>query len=409
MTQDRPRALWSGRLLAFLGIVLVAVNLRTAVAALSPLVDQIDAEIGLDAVGLGLLGMLPPLCFALFGLLTPRIVRGRRLEPVLVVALVVLMSGHLVRSSAPSFAQLALGSALCFAGMGVGNVVLPPLVKKYFPDRIGAMTALYATVLSISTLVPPLIAVPVARASSWHLSLGIWSALAALAVLPWVLQLLRERRRLVEITPAVAAPQTLVRVTRSRIAWCLAVLFMSSSVSAYSMFAWLPTLLREVAGVDEAQAGALLSLYAAMGLPSAVVIPLIAARTRHLLAIIWLSVVCFVTGYGGLLLAPAAAPALWVALAGAGPLLFPLALVLINLRTASHAGAVALSGFVQSLGYAVAALGPLGLGLLHSLTGGWQTGLLVLVAVSLAAGLAGVVVARPGTIEEELAAPQPDS
>ena len=86
-------------------------------------------------------------------------------------------------------------------------------------------------------------------------------------------------------------------------------------------------------------------------------------------------------GIAGLLFAPQAAPWLWVVLLGLEPLLFPLTLVLLGLRTRTHEGSVALSGFVQSIGYAIVALFPVGIGLLHGATDSWTGPLLVLARV----------------------------
>lgn len=399
--------LWRGRTLALLGIVLVAANLRTAVTSLSPIFAEIDGDIGVGSVGLGLLGMLPPLCFALFGVFTPRLVRRLRLEPVLLIALAAIVLGHLVRSLAPNFAVLAIGSALCFAGIGIGNVVLPPLVKKYFPDRVGLVTSLYATVLSVSTFLPPLIAVPVADTAGWHVSLGLWSIIALLAVLPWLALLLRERReaRAVVDPEIEEAPRSdRVLVHRSPIAWAVAAVFATSSLNAYVMFAWLPTIVGDLAGVTPAQGGLLLSLYSAMGVPASLIVPMLVARLRNVAVLVYVASACFVLGYLGLLLAPTTLTWLWVLLAGLGPLLFPLALVLINLRTATHDGAVALSGFVQSVGYTLGALGPLVVSLLHAVTGSWTAPLILLLATGAACAIAGRITGRPTTLEADLAA-----
>jgi CP family cyanate transporter-like MFS transporter len=113
--------------------------------------------------------------------------------------------------------------------------------------------------------------------------------------------------------------------------------------------------------------------------------------------------VSFAAGYLGLLLAPATATWLWVALIGTGPLLFPLTLVLVNLRTRTHSGSVALSGFVQSVGYLIVAIGPLAVGLLHEAFGGWTGPLLFLLATIVPAAIAGVVAARPRYFEDERA------
>lgn len=408
MTPETP-SLWRGRALALVGIVLVAANLRTAVTSLSPIFAEIDGDIGVGSVGLGLLGMLPPLCFALFGVFTPRLVRRLHLEPVLLIALGSIVAGHLMRSLAPDFAVLAIGSALCFAGIGIGNVVLPPLVKKYFPDRVGLVTSLYATVLSVSTFIPPLIAVPVADAAGWQVSLGVWSIVAMLAVLPWIALIVRERRdaRAAAATdPEIEeVPRTgRVLVHRSPIAWAIAAVFATSSLNAYAMFTWLPTIVGDVAGVTPAQGGLLLSLFSAMGVPASLIVPMLVARLRNVAALVYVASACFVLGYLGLLLWPATLTWLWVLLAGLGPLLFPLALVLINLRTATHEGAVALSGFVQSVGYTLGALGPLVVSLLHAVTGSWTVPLLLLLATGALCAIAGRITGRPTTIEADLAA-----
>lgn len=403
-----PRPLWRGRVLALVGIVLVAANLRTAVTSLSPIFAEIDGDIGVGSVGLGLLGMLPPLCFALFGVFTPRLVRRLHLEPVLLIALASIVAGHLVRSLAPNFAVLAIGSALCFAGIGIGNVVLPPLVKKYFPDRVGLVTSLYATVLSVSTFLPPLIAVPVADAAGWHVSLGVWSMVAVLAVLPWIALIARERRdaRAAVGDPEIEEPLRAARVLvhRSPIAWAVAAVFATSSLNAYALFTWLPTIVVDVAGVTPAQGGLLLSLFSAMGVPASLIVPMLVARLRNVAVLVYVASACFVLGYLGLLLWPATLTWLWVLLAGLGPLLFPLALVLINLRTATHEGAVALSGFVQSVGYTLGALGPLVVSLLHAVTGSWTAPLVLLLATGALCAVAGRITGRPTTVEADLAA-----
>ncbi|TFD89386.1 MFS transporter [Cryobacterium lactosi] len=403
MSATSPRSLWAGRTLALLGIVLVAANLRTAVAALSPIVSQISTDVPLSATAIGILGMLPPVCFAVFGIFTPVYTRRLGLENVLVLALTAMMIGHLTRGLAGSLPVLVIGSVVTFAGLGVGNVLLPPLVKKYFPDRIGLVTSLYVTMLSLSTLFPPLIAVPVADAAGWRVSLGLWLLPVLVALVPWVTMFVRHR---VQVAPGTvveeAEPALVGRIWHSSIAWALAVVFAASSLNAYAMFAWLPQLLIDTAGVTPAQAGTLLSVYAAMGIPCALLIPWLTARMKNVAGLVYLGAAVFLIGDLGLLLAPGTLTWLWVVMAGLGPLLFPLVLVLINLRTRTHAGSVALSGFVQSVGYTLGAIGPLSVALLHEVTGGWTAPLLFLIGTALAVTVAGAVIARPHLLEDDL-------
>ncbi|MEX1078976.1 MAG: MFS transporter [Homoserinimonas sp.] len=405
-TTPRPLPVLGGRALALVGIILVALNLRTAVAALSPIFDRINVDVPLDTVGIGLLGTLPPLCFAVFGLATPLLRRRMHLETLLLVSLAATTVAHLWRGSSDSFASLVLASVAAFAGAGVANVVLPPIVKKYFPNRIGGMTSAYVTVMTLFSMVPALIAVPVAESFGWRVSVGMWAALGAVAVFPWLALWLRERRAQLAVAEPdadveVEAPALVGRVWRTRLGWALAVLFGMTSMNVFGAFAWMPQMLTEIAGVAPAQAGALLALFAAMGVPLGLIIPVLAVRPGSALPLIVAGVAFFIAGYAALLLVPDVATWLWVVLVGLGPLLFPLSLVMINLRTRTPQGAIALSGFTQGIGYLIGSLGPLLMGILYELTGSWTAPILFLLSTVVGTAVAGYVLLRPRMLEDE--------
>ena len=395
------RPLWQGRSLAVIGIVLFAFSLRSAVASLSPLIDHITDDFAMPPAIIGLIGTAPPVCYAVFGILTPIFERRLGLERLTVISIAVVTVGMVLRGFATDSVALLLGTSLIFAAVGVGNILLPPLVRKYFPDRIGLMTTIYTTTMAVASFLPPLVAVPVADASSWRFSLGVWAVFAGIALIPWIAMLVRERARTADEEIEPPNPQVFGRMWRIPLAWALAVGFLAAGTIAYTSFAWLPQLLVDTAGVTPAAAGALLSLFAAMGLPASLVVPLLVTRYNATRVLFGVAVTCGLTGFAGLLFAPQAAPWLWVALIGLEPLLFPLTLVLLGLRTRTHEGSVALSGFVQSIGYGIVALFPVGIGLLHGVTGSWTWPILALAAVVAAAIPAGVVVSRRVTIEDE--------
>jgi CP family cyanate transporter-like MFS transporter len=405
--------LWAGRTLALLGILLVAVNLRTAVAAISPVTEQISSDIPLSSVALGVLGALPPIAFAASGLLAPLFAQWLGLERAIALAAAAMVAGHVVRGLAPGYPALLVGSVITLAGMGFGNILLPPAVKRYFPDRIGLVTTAYVTLLSISTAVPALLSAPVADGAGWRVSLGVWSVLALISLLPWLVLLGGERRRRRDTDasgaeradePLVDAPEADLfrRMLRSRVAWAIGLTFAVSSLNAYALFAWLPSILVDTAGLDRVTSGAMLAVYSIMGLPAGLVIPLLAARMRRVGLLVQLGVACFVLGYLGLLLAPTAAPLLWVVLAGLGPLVFPVCLVLINLRTRSHHTSIALSGVVQTIGYTLGALGPVIVGTLHTTSGGWTVPLLFLLGTTTVAAVSGVMLFGSRFVEDDL-------
>ena len=397
--------LWRGRAIALLGIVLLALSLRSAVSAISPIVAEISTDIPLSSVGVGLLGALPPVFFAVAGIIAPSIARRAGLELSIGVAVAAIVAGHVIRALSESYAVLALGSALSLAAMGIANVLLPPAVKRYFPDRIGGITAAYVTVMSISTALPAFAAAPLAEAYGWRISLGVWSLTAAVAAVPWVLLILGHRRARADQTPELAeAPAAIVgRMWHSRTAWAIAITFAVTSLNAYAMFAWLPEILVQTLDVTNIEAGALLGLYSFIAVPGSIIAPILVTRLRHPGWVIQAGVLFFVVGYAGLLIAPASATWLWVALIGMGPVLFPVCLTLVNLRTRSQQTSAALSGFVQAVGYTLGALGPLVVGVLHDATGGWMVPMLFLVGVAAVGVPFGVILSKPRDIEEDLA------
>ncbi|MEV7694429.1 MFS transporter [Microbacterium sp. NPDC089189] len=386
--------------LAVLGIVLFAFSLRTAVASLSPVIDQIGRDFPLSPSLVGLIGTAPPVCYAVFGIVTPALearVGLRRLVP---AAIAVAALGLFGRALAGDALMLLLATVLVFAAVGVGNVLLPPLVKRYFPDRIGLMTTVFTTTMALATFVPPLIAVPVAEATDWRVSLGIWAVFGVLAVVPWLV--LGRGGDVRAEDPARTSGRVLRRMWGLPMTWALICGFAVTSGTAYTAFAWLPLILVDTAGVTGAQAGALLSLFAVMGLPCSLAVPLVITRFRRGVPVLFaVAVMGGLGGSMGLLFLPGTATWLWVALLGVCPLLFPVVLVLLSLRTRTHDAAVALSGVVQSVGYAIAALFPFAVGIIHTVTGGWTVPIALLAGLALVAIPAGIVASRRRTVEEE--------
>lgn len=402
--EPQTRPLWAGRAAVLLGILFMAVNLRTAVVGLSPIVGLVSADIPLDSVGLGVLGMLPPIAFAVSGLLAPVLARRVGIETALVLACLAMVAGSTIRALAGGYPVLLVGTIVALAGMGFGNVLLPPAVKKYFPDRIGQVTAGYATLLAFSTSIPALVATPVADLAGWRVSLAVWALFALSALVPWVIVRAQHRAREAADTALVpeVATDLVGRIWHSRVAWALAITFGATALPAYAFFAWLPSLLVEHAGVSPLEAGTLLALFGFVGLPASLFIPGIAVRLHNGVLIV-VGVVCFWIGLLGLLLVPTTATWLWVLFLGTGALLFPLCLTLINLRSRTAATSVALSGFVQTIGYGAGALGPLVIGVIHGLVHDWTAPLLFLMGFTLLALIGAVLLARPGTVEDDLA------
>ncbi|MGM9337196.1 CynX/NimT family MFS transporter [Streptomyces murinus] len=417
-----PAGAWATRLVVA-GIVLSAVNLRPAITSLGALLEEVRDGLGMSGSVAGLLTSVPPLCFAVFGVMAPRL--ARRFGPAAVVCagMAAIFTGLLIRPYAGGTAGFLAASALALMGIAVSNVLMPVIVKRWFPDRVGSMTGLYSMVLALGTSLPAAVTVPMTHAlgGNWKLGLAVWAVLAAAAVVPWI-PLVREGRersvpaaRSAQVqaqTPASASAsasaraaeeQPPLRITRSRTAWALAVFFGLQATAAYITMGWMPQIFRD-AGVSAGTAGLLLAVTMVMGVPLAFVIPRIAARLPHQGPIVLVLGVCGLAGYAGLYLAPAAGAWAWALLLGIANCAFPLALTMVGMRARSGPGVAQLSAFAQSTGYLISIPGPLLVGVLYQHSGGWGLPIALMAGLMVPQMVVGVLAGRDRTVEAEAAA-----
>lgn len=279
--------------------------------------------------------------------------------------------------------------------------MIPTLVKAHFPGRIGALTAAYTTAMAVGMAISAALAAPLARlggGDNWRLGLGVWAIVSAVSIVPWLVTARGSGRRTDAATPAHVP---LRRLLRSRLAWAMALFFATQSLQAYVAFGWFAQFFRD-AGFDAVQAGVWLAVLSALAIPFSLAVPLVAARLRDHRLLIMILIGCYAIAYIGMLVAPLAGAWLWAVLVGIGAACFPLALTLIPMRAKSATGTSALSAFTQSVGYLIAGTGPLLVGVLYGITGGWGAPFGLLFAVLAVQTLAGWQVGRRRSIEDEL-------
>jgi MFS transporter, CP family, cyanate transporter len=381
-------------LLLAAAVVLVAVNLRPAVAGVGPVLPDLRAGLPLSGTGAAVLTTLPVLCFGLLATAAPRLVRRFGIEPVLVGAMLALATGALGRVlDGP--AALFAGTVVVGGAIAVGNVLIPPLVKRDFPDRTGVMMGVYTMAVSGAAAVAAGLAVPLADATGlgWRGALGVWAVPAVVAALAW-LPRLRGRTR-----PSTAAAATRRPLWRSPLAWQLTVFFGLQSLSFYAVLGWLPSMYRDF-GATPAVAGFLLSFSGLVQIPVSLVLPTLANRATRQVGYAVGATAVIGIGLLGVLLAPMAAPYLWVGLIGAGQgACFALGLNLFVLRTERVADTARVSAMAQSIGYTLCAFGPLLVGLLHDATGSWTGPLVLLLALIVPQGVSGALAGRNRTVQ----------
>lgn len=370
---------------------------------MSPIFEFIERDFAVPAAAIAVIGTLPPLCFALGAFFTPRLARRRGITMTTAFVLVTMTIGLTGRAIAWNDNSLVATSALTFVSVGALNVLLPPLIRLHYPERIGTLTTLYATLMAVGTFVPPLLSPPIALSAGWRFSLLIWAFLSLSAVVPWITVALRQGK----VTTASSHPNEpqgppFRLLFRSPVVWGVTALCATPGFIAYSIFAWYPQMLSDTTGATAAEAGLALGLYAAMGLPANFIVPLVVARLRNVGPLIGLGGAFFSIAFLGMLFLPASGMWFWAVLGGAGQMMLPMMLVLINLRTRTSWGTVWLSSVVQGPGYVLAALGPLAVGTLHSIFGGWDAAFIALIVVGIGGCLVGLLAASPRFLEDSV-------
>lgn len=404
-TAGPPRSLWQGRAAVLVGLVLLGIGLRHAVTLLSPLLGDVTAALGIGTGGATFIGMLPTLCFGGAGFLAPALVRRFGIENVALLAMVLAAIGSLVRPYSGGAVPFMALTMVALLGMGLGNVVGAPLVKKYFPDRQAGMITLFSLLMQAGATLPAMTAVPIANALGWQASLASWGLLSLAAVVPWALSLLRPVQATASgnAAPAPAGEKLgLMQLVRTPVAAGTALFYAMASLNIYAMLAWLPTLLQQHLGLDREAAALAFSVYTFMTLPMAFVTPLLANRMRNPVPLAVALAFAGPLGYLGMIfgLGPAWLMALVAGLAGGA---FPLAIAMFNLRTRTPAGSASLAGFAMGVGYLAGTLGPLLGGWLYASTGGWTVPLWVYVATAVPMAIGGRMMARPERTLEDAA------
>jgi len=384
-----------------IALVLAAFNLRPAVTSVGPVLEEIRTGLGMGGVVAGLLTALPAACFVAFGSLAPRLVARSFPSRLIWISLAAVTIGLAVRPFMPGTATFVLVSCLALGGIGVANIMMPVVVRRAFPQRVGMVTGVYSMGLTLGAATAAALTVPLTAAlgGDWRYGLAFWAVPAALAMVVWM-GVARWIRQRAGGRPAGASSGGL-RITRSRTAWAVAVLFGLQSTQAYVTMGWVPQIYRD-AGLSATYAGVLLALIPAVGVPTSFLVPTLAARLKNQGAVaVALTGLGFI-GYLGLWVMPTTVPWLWVIVLGVSQGVFPLALTLIGLRTRSAAGTVGLSSFGQSVGYLISIPGPIVVGALYGATGSWHLPLALLLVLLVPQGVAGVFAGRSRYVEDDL-------
>lgn len=382
-------------------VVVVALNLRAGITAVGPLLGSIERTTGLPGALAGLLVALPLVAFGLCSPLAPTIARRAGIERTIFGALVLLVAGLLVRA-VPGVGLLFVGTALLGTAVALANVLVPALIKREFPSRVGIATGLYAVSISAGGALGLGLAVPLVHlaGTGWRGGLALWAVPAAACGVVWLLQLRGTHR---DISPVHISG----RLWRDGLAWQVTSFMGLQALGFYATVAWVPSVL-ESHGMQAGTAGWLVSLAGFAALPAAFIAPLLGAAPRRRRVVVTVALVLDAAALVGLIVRPMSGSAVWMVVLGlAQGASVAVALNFIVVRAPDPARAAELSAMAQTVGYLLAAAGPLALGALHDVTGGWTVPLVVLVVALVPELLCGLGASRARVVGGSPVGPDP--
>lgn len=377
-----------GQTALLIGIMLIAANLRAPITGMPPVLDPIRADFALGTAAAGALTTLPLLAFALMSPFSTLLAREYGLERTLFGALVAIALGIVLRSAGAPWSLYA-GTGIIGMGIAVGNVLLPSLVKRDFPNNVAALTGAYALAMGVAAALGSAAVFPLAQICGWHGALAAFLVLPLAALIVWTTQLDGHS------SPAAgtATPPHGGKIWRSTLAWQVTLFLGLNSTIYYVAISWLPTILVD-GGMSPTQAASLHGvLQLATAVPGLVLGPILRRMRDQRLAAGAVAIASAVA-----LLGLWEAPQLsifWSILFGIGTgggII--LGLSFVGMRTGNAHQAAALSGMAQCIGYLLAAAGPMCIGALHDMLGGWRVPLLLCAAVALAAAVLGILAGR---------------
>ncbi len=377
--------------LAFIGVLLIAVNLRVSFVSVGPVLENISDDLGLSSAAAGFLTGLPLIAFAVFSPVAPGFASRLGLDRALWMSLLILAAGIVLRSlPVPGF--IWAGTALIGLAIAFLNVLLPSLVKRNFPTKVSQITGSYTATQAAFAAVGAAVVVPVSQTSpaGWRLALGIWAGLALIALavlLPWLLQ-----RRAGTAHPST--PHLPYRSPwASALGWQVTIFMGLQSIAFYVLMAWLPTI-EQSRGIPATTAGMHLSVFLLISVFASLATGALLHRGPDQRLVSFISGALMVATFLGLALAPDLV-LLWVLLGAVGcGSLIVIALSLFSLRTVNYPQAASLSGMAQSVGYGLGAAGPVMFGALRDLSGDWTLPLVVTAGIMVAVVVTGVLAGR---------------
>lgn len=375
-----------------LGIIFISATLRSPLTSVGPIISYIRDGLAISNVLAGFITTIPLLAFAIVSPFAPKIARKFGMEMALFLSVLLLAIGIISRSIG-STTFLLIGTALIGIAISFGNVLMPSLIKLKFPLQVGLLTAIFTVSMNISAGIGAGISYPIAASTSfgWQGALGCWAILTIIAAIIWIPQI---RKKVSLETKNVFTSNTEKSLLQSPLTWTITLCMGLQSLIFYTTAAWIPEILQSQ-GMEADQSGWMLSIMQFAQLPMTFIIPILAGRLKDQRILVLVYTILYLIGFVGLLMGIKSLAIVWMIFIGlAGGASFGLVMMFFSLRTRTPMEAANLSGTAQSIGYLLAAVGPVFFGYIHDVTMSWNTPIILFIVTAILLFISGMHAGR---------------
>ncbi|MGJ5702410.1 CynX/NimT family MFS transporter [Staphylococcus equorum] len=386
-----------------IAIVFIASTLRAPLTSVGPVIEEIKQVMEIDNSVAGILTTIPLIIFAIVSPLVSKVTSRLTMSRTIFYSTILLIVALFLRI-AGDFNLFIIGTLLLGIAIAFGNVVLPSYVKWYFPMQIGLATGIYSGTMNFTAGLGGGLSFPLSEISpiGFRLSLSFWIIFGVIALLLWIPKA-RTGAKLEQATVDQSKLKTSkkVNIVKSKLAWMVALTMGFQSMVFYTMVAWVPSILID-RGLEPTTAGYLLMLNQFSQVPMTFIFPIVASKLKDQRILVVIITILFLIGFSLFFTQSLVLLIIGIVIAGlAMGACFSLCMTFFSIRANTSEGSISLSGFGQSVGYLIAAIGPFLIGYLYDATGSWNSGVVALIIMSILIFIFGYPAAKNKVVEDE--------
>lgn len=370
----------SSSILIILGVIFLSLILRTPITSVGAILGPLKSILDINNTVAGFITTIPLIAFAIFSPMVAKISNKAGLEKTLLLAAIIISTGLVLRFHINTYVFF-ITTFIIGVGITIGNVLLPGLVKKYYPEKIGLMTGFYAVVMNVGAAIAAGISYPILSSSiggeklSTALAVNGWIIIAVINII--ICTRISKNSNVSEVKDNHEKVHGYFKYTKM---WTIMLSMGLQSALFYCSVSWFAEIMISKDFSPET-AGLLLSISQFAQFPSTFIVPIIADKLNNKIIIPVVITVGYLISLVGMLYTSGNFVLMLTfiiifALAGGGS--FSYVMYLFSVKSRNENEAADISGLAQSGGYLLAAIFPPLLGYIRDISD-WNKALYVLI------------------------------